>query len=159
MNIGKAAERSGISAKMIRYYESVGLLKSARRTANGYREYGDEDVTVLGFVQRARMLGFPVKDIAELLALWQSDTRASAEVKTIASHHIEQIDRRVAELQSIRRTLSDLVNRCRGDERPGCPILDDLARGPANELVPDMNQASAMAMDRLSKPQPARRAG
>jgi MerR family copper efflux transcriptional regulator len=159
MNIGRAAERSGISAKMIRYYESVGLLKSARRTANGYREYGDEDVAVLGFVQRARMLGFPVKDIAELLALWQSDTRASAEVKTIASHHIEQIDRRVAELQSIRRTLSDLVSCCRGDERPDCPILEDLARGPANEIVPDMKQASAMAMDRLSKPQPARRAG
>lgn len=159
MNIGKAAELSGISAKMIRYYESVGLLKSARRTANGYREYSDEDVTVLGFVQRARMLGFPVKDIGELLALWHDQTRASAEVKAIATHHIGEIDRRIAELQSIRKTLSGLVTCCHGDERPDCAILDTLAHGTATEIAPDIKAAQAIAMDRLGKPQPAGRAG
>ena len=129
MNIGRAAELSGISAKMIRYYESVGLLKAARRIASGYRDYCDQDVVVLKFVQRARALGFSVKDIGDLLALWQRRSRSSAKVKSIASHHIEDINRRIAELQTIKATLSKLVGCCHGDERPECPILDDLANG------------------------------
>lgn len=131
MNIGKAAELSGISAKMIRYYESVGLLKPAGRTPGGYRDYTDQDVAILQFVQRARALGFAVKDIGNLLALWRRRSRSSAQVKTIATGHIAEIDRRIAQLQSIKATLSKLVDCCHGDERPDCPILDDLASGRA----------------------------
>lgn len=131
MNISKAAELSGISTKMIRYYESVGLLKSAKRTTSGYRDFTDQDVAILRFVQRARTLGFPVKDIADLLALWQRHSRSSAEVKAIAAHHINDIDRKIGELRSIKATLSNLVACCHGDERPECPILDNLASGAA----------------------------
>ena len=131
MNISKAAESSGISAKMIRYYETVGLIRPVRRTANGYRDYGEQDVAILKFVQRSRALGFPVKDIADLLALWRHRSRSSAKVKAIASGHIGEIDRRIAELESIKATLSKLVECCHGDERPECPILDDLASGHA----------------------------
>ena len=136
MNIGRAAELSGISAKMIRYYESVGLLQAARRSGSGYRDYNDQDIAILKFVQRARALGFPVKDIGDLLALWQRRSRSSANVKSIAAHHIEDIDRRIAELQTIKATLSKLVACCHGDERPECPILDDLASGSAVEPTP-----------------------
>ena len=129
MKIGRAAELSGISAKMIRYYEAVGLLNSASRTTSGYRDYSDQDVAILRFVQRARALGFLVKDIGDLLALWQRRARSSAEVKAIATHHIEDIDRKIQELQAIKATLSTLVECCHGDERPECPILDDLANG------------------------------
>lgn len=129
MNIGEAAARSQISAKMIRYYESVGLIKPAARTAAGYRDYAQSDVETLRFVQRARMLGFSVKEIGDLLALWSDRSRASAEVKAIARRHIDDIDRRVAEMQSMRATLATLVACCAGDERPDCPILDDLAGG------------------------------
>lgn len=129
MNIGEAAARSQISAKMIRYYESVGLIKPAARTAAGYRDYAQSDVETLRFVQRARTLGFSVKEIGDLLALWSDRSRASAEVKAIARRHIDDIDRRVAEMQSMRATLATLVACCAGDERPDCPILDDLAGG------------------------------
>ena len=147
MNIGNAAELSGISAKMIRYYESVGLLKSARRTASGYRDYDDQDVAILKFVQRARALGFLVKDIGDLLALWQRRSRSSANVKSIAAHHIEDIDRRIAELQTIKATLSRLVDCCHGDERPECPILDDLASGSVAPAEP----APALSRARLPR--------
>ena len=136
MKIGKAAELSGISAKMIRYYESVGLLKAARRIASGYRDYNDQDIAILKFVQRARALGFSVKDIGDLLALWQRRSRSSADVKSIASHHIQDIDCRIAELQTIKATLSKLVDCCHGDERPECPILDDLASGSVAPIQP-----------------------
>jgi MerR family copper efflux transcriptional regulator len=136
MNIGRAAELSGISAKMIRYYESVGLLKAARRAASGYRDYNDQDIAVLKFVQRSRAHGFSVKDIGDLLALWQRRSRSSAQVKSIAAHHIEDIDRRIAELQTIKATLSKLVDCCHGDERPECPILDDLASGAVAPIEP-----------------------
>lgn len=129
MNIGKAAQLSGIAAKMIRYYEAVGLVRPARRTAGGYRDYSDQDIDILRFVQRARALGFMVKDIGGLLALWRRDGRSSADVKAIATHHIADIDRRISELQSIKTTLSKLVCCCHGDGRPECPILDDLANG------------------------------
>ena len=136
MNIGRAAELSGISAKMIRYYESVGLLKAARRSASGYRDYDDQDIAILKFVQRARALGFPVTDIGDLLALWQRRSRSSANGKAIAAHHIADIDRRIAELQTIKATLSTLVACCHGDERPECPILDDLAGGSVAPAEP-----------------------
>ena len=129
MNIGRAAALSGISAKMIRYYESVRLLKPASRTPSGYRDYNEQDVAILKFVQRARTLGFSVKHIGNLLALWRRRSRSSADVKAIAAEHIAEIDRKVAELQSIKATLSKLVECCHGDERPECPILDDLSSG------------------------------
>ena len=129
MNIGEASARSRISAKMIRYYESVGLLPPAARTAAGYRDYALSDVETLRFVHRARALGFSVKEIGGLLALWRDRPRASAEVKAIARRHMADIDRRIGELASMRDTLARLVACCAGDERPDCPILDDLAGG------------------------------
>lgn len=127
MNIGEAASRSGVAAKTIRYYETIGLIPEAVRGENGYRDYAERDVEMLRFIHRARDLGFPVKDVAALLALWRDRSRSSAEVKALAARHVEEIDRKVAELQSIRRTLTDLMARCHGDRRPDCPILDDLA--------------------------------
>lgn len=129
MNIGTAARRSGVSAKTIRYYEDIGLIPKAKRTESGYRDYDEQDVQILRFVHRARDLGFPVKDVAALLELWRDRSRGSAQVKALATSHIAAIDRKIAELKSIRRTLSDLVSRCHGDDRPDCPILDDLAAG------------------------------
>ena len=128
MHIGIAAAQSGVPAKTIRYYESIGLIPAVTRTAGGYRSYGGPDVQVLRFIQRARGLGFSVKDVANLLALWRDKSRASAEVKALTLSHIGRIDRKLTELGSIRRTLIDLAERCHGDERPECPILDDLAR-------------------------------
>ncbi len=127
MNIGEAAAASGVSAKMIRYYESVGLLPKVRRTANGYRVYGPEDVHTLAFIRRARDLGFPMAQIEKLLALWQDRDRASAEVKAIAAAHVEELGRKIAELEAMRRTLEHLVAHCHGNHRPDCPILEDLA--------------------------------
>ena len=129
MNIGNAAERSGVPAKTIRYYESIGLIPPAMRASNGYRNYDRADVETLRFIQRSRRLGFSVKDVGGLLGLWWDTRRASADVKALALSHIEEVDRRIAELESIRRTLIDLTDRCHGDDRPECPILEDLARG------------------------------
>jgi MerR family transcriptional regulator, copper efflux regulator len=126
-NIGEAAHESGVTAKMIRYYESLGLLAEARRTAAGYRIYDARDIHTLRFVRRARDLGFAIKDIERLLGLWQNRRRASAEVRRVAQRHIGELERRIAELQSMRRTLEHLVHHCHGDQRPDCPILDDLA--------------------------------
>ncbi|WP_321797143.1 Cu(I)-responsive transcriptional regulator [Caballeronia sp. J97] len=128
MNIGEAARASGVTAKMIRYYESVGLLNPVRRTSSGYRMYGDQEVHALRFVRQARRLGFLVEDIRKLLALWQDRSRASAEVKSIALEHVAELDRRIAELTEMRDTLSHLANHCHGDARPDCPILDKLAQ-------------------------------
>ena len=126
MNIGEAAERSGVAPKNIRYYESIGLIGPAQRTANGYRNYDITDVRLLGFVNRARGLGFSVGQVGELLSLYQDRNRVSADVKHLANVRIEEIDRKIEELQSMRRTLADLTEHCHGDERPDCPILDDL---------------------------------
>jgi len=129
MNIGAAARRSSVPAKTIRYYEEIGLIPKASRTESGYRDYDEQDVQILRFVHRARDLGFPVKDVAALLELWRDRSRSSAQVKSLAASHIAAIDQKIEELKSIRRTLSDLVSRCHGDDRPDCPILDDLASG------------------------------
>ncbi|ODT47451.1 Cu(I)-responsive transcriptional regulator [Devosia sp. 63-57] len=133
MNIGEAAEQSGVSAKMIRYYEQIGLVSAPRRTDSNYRVYGDDEVHVLRFIKRARTLGFSVEETGTLLALWRDKTRASAEVRDIASTHIEALETKIAELQGMVKTLSHLVHCCHGDNRPDCPILDDLAGAPARK--------------------------
>jgi MerR family gold-responsive transcriptional activator of gol and ges genes len=129
MNIGKAAAASGVSAKMIRYYESINLLAAARRTDAGYRAYTDEDVHVLRFIRRARDLGFALADIGELLALWHDQGRASADVKGIALAHVAALERKIAQLQGMADTLRTLAAHCHGDARPDCPILTDLDAG------------------------------
>lgn len=127
ITIGDAAARSGVSAKMLRHYESLGLLPKVARTEAGYRLYSDSDVHTLRFIRRARDLGFSIAEISELLALWQDRRRASSEVKRIAKSHIADLERRLAEMQAMKLALEQLVSCCRGDERPDCPILDGLA--------------------------------
>ncbi len=129
MNIGQAAEKAGISAKSIRYYESVGLIAQATRRGNNYRDYGDQEIAELRFIHRARSLGFSVKEVGDLLALWRDRKRASQQVREVAKRHIDDIERKIAELQSMRATLHTLVAKCHGDDRPDCPILEDLASG------------------------------
>ena len=131
--IGEAARRAGLPAKTIRYYESIGLIAPAVRTEAGYRLYDARAVRTLQFIHRARELGFSVAQVRELLALWQDRGRSSGDVKAVAQAHIADIDRRMQELQAMRDTLGDLVDRCRGDHRPDCPILADLAGEPADE--------------------------
>jgi MerR family transcriptional regulator, copper efflux regulator len=133
MNIGTVAERSGVSPKAIRYYESIGLVRPAERRPNGYRSYSLVDMRTLDFIKRARSLGFSVEAVRELLDLWQNRSRRSAAVKALTSRHLEALDRKIEELTIIRKALADLVKRCRGDARPDCPILDDFAHG---EQVP-----------------------
>lgn len=132
-NIGEAAARSGVSAKMVRHYESLGLLPKVGRTPSGYRQYADKDVHTLRFIRRARDLGFGMAEIAELLKLWQNRRRASADVKRIALTHVADLDRRMNEMAAMKRTLESLAECCHGDHRPDCPIIDELADrdGPA----------------------------
>lgn len=127
MNIGDAAKDSGVSAKMIRYYEEVGLITPPTRNANGYRSYAKSNIHELKFIRRARDLGFTVEQIAVLIHLWRDRSRASADVKRIAQRHLAELEQRIAALQDMRRTLDQLVCHCHGDARPDCPILDDLA--------------------------------
>ena len=127
MNIKDAALRSGLPAKTIRYYEDVGLIRPLRG-ANGYRHFRESDVMKLGFLGRARALGFTIEDCRLLLSLYEDKTRASADVKVIARRHLDEIDAKIAQLQSMRATLSHLVACCHGDDRPDCPILADLAQ-------------------------------
>ena len=129
MNIGQAARRSGLSTKMIRYYESIGLLKPAQRSDSGYRLYQAQDLHNLAFIKRSRDLGFSLDEVAKLLTLWQDRQRASADVKALATEHIQALNQRIEELVSLRDTLSELVAHCQGDDRPDCPILKDLANG------------------------------
>ena len=126
-NIGEAARASGVSAKMIRHYESIGLIGAARRTDAGYRVYTGQDVRVLQFVHRGRALGFSLDQIRDLLALWQDKDRASADVRALARTHIEELNRKIAEMEAMRRTLESLAASCHGDARSDCQILDDLA--------------------------------
>lgn len=127
MNIGNASRESGVSAKMIRYYEQIGLLTPAKRSDAGYRLYSPDEIHALRFIRQARRLGFPVDDIRKLLALWQDRSRASAEVKSIAIDHVAELDERISELTNIRNTLADLAAHCNGEERTECPILASLA--------------------------------
>lgn len=127
MNIGDAAKASGVSAKMIRHYESVGLLPPARRSDAGYRKYGEKDVRTLLFIRRSRDLGFSIEEIRSLVNLWQDRERPSREVKALARQHLDYLERKLHELQSMKNALSHLISCCHGDERPDCPILESLA--------------------------------
>ena len=125
--ISTAARLSGVSAKMLRHYESLGLLGEVARTDSGYRQYSEVDVRSLQFIKRSRDLGFSMPEIAELVGLWHNRRRASASVKRIAQKHMDDLSQRIASMQAMQRTLSTLTQHCHGDERPDCPILDDLA--------------------------------
>jgi MerR family copper efflux transcriptional regulator len=127
VNIGMASRMSGVTAKMIRHYETLGLLPSVGRTDSGYRQYSEADVHTLRFIKRSRELGFPIADIGELVSLWRNRRRASGNVKRIAQKHAQDLAQRIAAMQAMQRTLDQLIYCCQGDERPDCPILDDLA--------------------------------
>jgi MerR family copper efflux transcriptional regulator len=129
MNIGQAAKNSGLSAKMIRYYESIGLLHPATRTDSGYRLYSANDLHTLAFIKRSRDLGFSLEEVGKLLTLWQDRARASADVKALAHKHIVELNQKIEELAGLRDTLQDLVEHCQGNDRPDCPILKDLESG------------------------------
>lgn len=126
MNISDAAGRSGLPPKTIRYYEDIGLVVPGR-AENGYRDFSEADAHKLAFLGRARTLGFSIRDCRQLLALWEDRSRASADVKRIAQQHLDEIDSRIAELQGLKATLTDLVHACHGDDRPDCPILKGLS--------------------------------
>lgn len=126
-NIGQASSASGISAKMIRHYESIGLLPAASRTYSGYRQYSEKDINTLSFIRHSRDLGFSIKQIEELLSLWHDPHRPSIKVKELASSHLEALNQKIQSLMSIKTELQKLVQCCNGDERPDCPILDQLA--------------------------------
>ena len=126
MNIGEAARVSGVSAKLIRYYESIGLIPEADRTASGYRVYTAQEVRILRFVKRARMLGFSIERIQALVGLWRDKRRASAEVKRIALEHVDELEAKIAQMRAMADTLRELADACHGDDRPDCPILRDL---------------------------------
>jgi len=126
VTIREASITTGISAKMIRHYESIGLITAPARTENRYRHYSQRDIHELGFIRRARDLGFPIEDIRHLLALWRDKSRSSAEVKAIAQKHVKVLEEKAAALQAMSRTLTHLTRNCHGDNRPDCPILDAL---------------------------------
>lgn len=128
MNIGQAARSSGITPKMIRYYETIGLIRPAQRTESGYRQYSATDVQIMHFIKRSRDLGFSLERIKTLIGLWHDTTRKSSDVKKLASQHIAELNEDIEKLQSIRDQLVHLSNCCHGDNRPDCPILADLAR-------------------------------
>ena len=127
MNIGEASHQSGVPPKTIRYYEDIGLIQPAARHANNYRDYDDIGIQTLQFLKRARSLGFSIEDCRDLLSLYQDRHRSSADVKAVAKRRVVDIDRKIAELEAMRSTLNRLIKECRGDKRPECPILDDLA--------------------------------
>ena len=133
MNIGTVAEKSGVTAKTIRYYEGIGLIRSADRRANGYRSYSLADMRTLDFIKRARSLGFPVEEVRDLLDLWHNRARTSAAVKALATRHLQALERKIQELESMRKAVADLVRRCGGNARPDCPILDELDDGKDSE--------------------------
>jgi Cu(I)-responsive transcriptional regulator len=140
MNIGEAARVSGVSAKMIRYYEETGLIPPAGRTGSGYRTYGPKEVQILRFVRRARDLGFPMEKVADLLALWRDRGRASADVKRLAEDQIEALETRIREMMEMKAALEHLAHACAGNERPDCPILDDLGgKGAATHCAAKTN--------------------
>jgi Cu(I)-responsive transcriptional regulator len=152
MNIGEAVKSSGVSAKMIRHYESVGLFPEATRTESGYRQYTGKEITTLRFIRQSRGLGFSIEQIRELLALWQDRKRPSRQVRALAQAHIEELDEKLKELQSMKATLEHLVHCCHGDDRPDCPIIDTLAHEGA---VPAA--AERRALGRAAALQPGRK--
>ncbi len=133
MKIGQAAAAAGISERMIRHYEKVGLIAPAARRDSGYRDYDERDIHTLRFIGRARGLGFPLEEIRKLLALWHDRERLSADVKSLALARAAELQRKARELDAMRRTLERLAQTCHGDERPDCPIIDDLASGADQE--------------------------
>jgi len=133
INIGEAAKHSGVSAKMIRHYEQIGLIPKASRTYSNYRTYSGKDVHTLRFIRQARNLGFSIKQIEELLGLWRNQRRPSSKVKSLAQEHIAELDARIVELEAMKRTLGSLAEHCHGDDRPECPILEGLATPGAAE--------------------------
>ena len=135
MTIGQAAERSGVPPKTIRYYESVGLIDPAARGENNYRGYGDKEIEILRFINRARRLGFSLKEVEKLLALYRDRKRPSREVKRLALQHVDDLDRKVVELKTIKKALLQLIEKCRGDDRPDCPLLDNLGSGNAEPVL------------------------
>ena len=144
MNIGDAALQSGVSAKMIRHYESLGLLPPVARSASGYRQYDAPTIHTLRFIRRARDLGFNIREIETLLGLWRNRRRASADVKRIALAHAGELQQRIAEMQAMQRTLQHLAHCCQGDARPECPILDDLAAGALEPAAPVAPRGAAL---------------
>lgn len=143
MNIGEAAKASGISAKMIRHYEQVGLLPAAARTDAGYRQYNGSDVHTLRFIRQSRDLGFSLSEIGELVGLWQNRRRPSRQVKALAEAHIKELEQKAQELLTMKATLQHLVACCHGDDRPECPILETLAGGGLAAAVDTMHPAAA----------------
>jgi MerR family copper efflux transcriptional regulator len=131
MNIGEAAKASGVSAKMIRHYESDGLFAEAARTESGYRQYTDKEISTLRFIRQSRDLGFSIEQIRALLGLWQDRKRPSRQVRALALTHIEELDDKLKELQAMKATLEHLVHCCHGDDRPDCPIIETLAQDTA----------------------------
>lgn len=128
MNIGEAAKASGVNAKLIRHYESIGIVPKATRSDSGYRVYSEADVNVLAFVKRARGLGFSMKEIKKLVGLWRNRSRASSDVKALALQHVGEMEQKIEELQAMVKTLRHLARNCHGDARPDCPIIDGLAQ-------------------------------
>lgn len=159
--IGEAARRAGVSARMVRHYESLGLLAPVHRTDSGYRQYTEADVHALRFIRRGRDLGFSMDEISTLLGLWQDQGRASSQVKAVAQRHIGVLTERIAAMQAMQRTLQSLVRSCHGDDRPDCPILDDLASAESSvprethARFPGAAQPSSGAPGGDSPPPPA----
>lgn len=151
MNIGQAAKASGVSAKMIRYYEQTGLIPKAIRSEAGYRNYSPSDVHTLRFIRRARDLGFSVEQIAELLALWRDRRRASSDVKAIALSHVAGLKAKISELEAMTRTLEHLAAHCHGDDRPECPIIEDLADADAADAAAVPERLNGVAAPRFGK--------
>ena len=158
MNIGEAADAAGVSAKMIRHYEQIGLVPAAARTDSGYRQYSDRDVSILRFIRQSRQLGFSMEQIANLLGLWSDDRRASREVKSLAQGHLDALEEKMRELAEMQRALKRLVTSCHGDDDPHCAILDELAVRSTEAPVPGAVgvqplRRSAAKVARPSRPQ------
>jgi Cu(I)-responsive transcriptional regulator len=148
MNIGQAATASGVSAKMIRHYESVGLFPQALRTESGYRQYTAKEVSTLRFIRQSRDLGFSIEQIRELLGLWQDRKRPSRQVRTLAQAHLADLENKLEELQAMKATLQHLIHCCKGDERPDCPIIDTLAKDILPVATPAQTRGTGLQSGR-----------
>jgi MerR family copper efflux transcriptional regulator len=155
MNIGEAAKASGITAKMIRYYESIDLIPTVKRSGSGYRTYGDRDVDTLRFIRRARDFGVPMDRVKLLVRLWQDEDRPSREVKAIALRQVAELEAKIAELTAMKDALGELADACRGDSRPDCPILRDLADVASTSLHPGSIWRSRRVGRRFGDDRPA----